>query len=56
MPVEIRELVIRTTIVSPQGAKSDMLKPQDLAALKQQIVQECLRVLKEKDSKNSFNR
>ena len=56
MPVEIRELVIRTTVVNPQGTKSEALQPQELAVLKQQIVQECLRVLREKNSRNSFNR
>jgi len=56
MPVEIRELVIRTTLVSPQPNSNDDMTSNDLLVLKQQIIQECLKTLKEKNPKNSFNR
>lgn len=46
MPVEIRELIIKTTIVS-NDKQSDLLNTeQSLTALKQQVVQECLKALK----------
>ncbi|QMV15970.1 DUF5908 family protein [Vibrio spartinae] len=46
MPVEIRELVIKTEIQSQPESKQDTLNEQQLNALKQQIIQECLKQLR----------
>jgi len=57
MPVEIRELVIKTNIVSTsREQEATQLTTQSLAALKQQIMNECLKMLRDKNHKNSFNR
>lgn len=56
MPVEIRELLIQTTIVSRTEARRDALSPEQLALLKSQVVQECLRLLREKSAKSAFDR
>ncbi len=57
MPVEIRELVIKTKITSrvvPEPPSA--LSPQVLAALKQQIMQACLKQLKQETRRNNFDR
>jgi hypothetical protein len=55
MPVEIRELVIQTRIVSPARAQ-DVPAGDQLAQLKQQIVQECLKAIKDKPPRNGLDR
>ncbi len=55
MPVEIRELVIKTEIYSVKE-KNEGLTLKQLSTLKQQIVQECLKTMKEQSIKNTFNR
>lgn len=57
MPVEIRELVIKTTIVSAaREQETSQLAAQNLTLLKQQIMNECLKALREKNHKNILNR
>jgi hypothetical protein len=56
MPVEIRELVIKTNITSSRDRDKETLSPEKLNLLKQQIMQECLRELKDRAVKNSFDR
>ncbi|KUI96891.1 DUF5908 family protein [Vibrio sp. MEBiC08052] len=47
MPVEIRELVIKTEIRSqPEELVQDTMSEQQLHALKQHIIQECLKQLR----------
>lgn len=43
MPVEIRELVIKTSLVSEQGKR----EAPDLTALRRSVVNECLRELRQ---------
>jgi hypothetical protein len=47
MPVEIRELVIHTSIVSRPEREQPALDGQRLAQLRHSIVQECLKALRE---------
>jgi hypothetical protein len=56
MPVEIRELVIQTTIASRHDGGKEALSPEKLALLKSQVVQECLRALRDKSVKSVFDR
>jgi Family of unknown function (DUF5908) len=56
MPVEIRELVIKTHIVSRLDANAAVPRAEDLQQLKQQIVQECLKALKNAAPKSEFDR
>jgi hypothetical protein len=55
MPVEIRELVIQTHIVSNSRA-AEALSHEKLQLLKQQIMEECLKALKDKAQRNGFDR
>jgi len=56
MPVEMRELIIKTEIKSRPARQSANLDTQDIKALKQQIIEECLRLFKDKAQRDSFNR
>ncbi len=56
MPVEIRELVIKTNIASSRDREAETLSSEKLSQLKQQILQECLKELKDRAVKNSFDR
>ena len=56
MPVEIRELVIKTSITSTAARGDEPVTTEKLQLLKQQIVQECIKVLKDRAPKNSFDR
>ena len=56
MPVEIRELTIKTTITSDKEDEKMSLDYKGLRFLKQQVIQECLKVLKNETNKDSLNR
>lgn len=56
MPVEIRELVIHTRIVSHDATERESLSVEHMAQLKRAVVQECLRVLKEKATRRRVDR
>jgi hypothetical protein len=56
MPVEIRELMIKTTIVSKPNSVSGNLQSAELVALKKQMLQECIRLVQERHSKTNFDR
>jgi hypothetical protein len=55
MPVEIRELIIKTTI-SSAAKTAPALDGEKLRLLRQQIVQDCLRALKEKAGNTGVDR
>jgi len=56
MPIEVRELIIKTEIKTQSASQTMKLAPQDIKALKQQIIDECLRTMKGKGQRDSFNR
>ncbi|MCF5467837.1 DUF5908 family protein [Pseudomonas syringae] len=56
MPVEIRELVIHTRIISRNETPGEVLSAERIASLRKSIVQECLRALKDKAAKTDFDR
>lgn len=56
MPVEIRELVIKTDIVSSDNHTEQALTDEQLQALKQQIIQECLKQLRSKQRGRALDR
>lgn len=56
MPVEVRELIIKTEIKSQSAKPSTGLTDSDKQKLKQQIIDECLRTIRNKKQRNSFNR
>ena len=47
MPIEIRELIIKTEIASAGNTAQAMLKEKDLQALKRQMLEECRRIVTE---------
>ncbi len=56
MPVEIRELVIKTEIHSAPKEQQGSLGQQELKAIRQQVMMECQRLLKSQLKNNSYNR
>ena len=56
MPVEIRELIIKTNIVSNSAREEKSLANEQILLLKQKMVQECFDALKDKVPKSSFDR
>ncbi|NDI99684.1 hypothetical protein GWA97_11405 [Flavobacterium sp. LaA7.5] len=47
MPIEIRELIIKTEITSGKHNPQAILKEKDLQALKKQMLEECRRIVAE---------
>jgi len=56
MSVEIRELVIKTTIASPEKTTASKIDNDSIAKMKQQILQECLRSISRQTHNDSFDR
>jgi hypothetical protein len=56
MPVEIRELIIKTQIVSTNTKNSSLAKEKELSLLRKQLLEECKRMIVEKKYDNSYKR
>lgn len=56
MPVEIRELVIKTNILSVTAREEEILETEKLLLWKQQVIQECIKAVKDKAFKKGFDR
>ncbi|KAF2507503.1 hypothetical protein E0W72_11535 [Flavobacterium arcticum] len=56
MPIEIRELIIKTEIVSAGHNPRAMVKEKDLQELKKQMLEECKRIFTEQMRERSNKR
>lgn len=56
MPIEIRELIIKTEIVSLNTKSTIGIKDKEIIMLKSQLLQECKRLISEKNRENSYKR
>jgi hypothetical protein len=56
MPIEIRELIIKTEIVSVNTKYSSGIKEKELSILRKQLLEECKRLISEKNQENSYKR
>lgn len=56
MPVEIRELVIKTQIHSAPESKEDAVSESQMEQLKKQLMDQCKKLINAKLNKNAFNR
>ncbi len=56
MPVEIRELKIQTTVNQVANRQEAGLSSSELDALRQQLVQECLKTLQAKLRQHPYQR
>jgi hypothetical protein len=56
MPVEIRELIIRTEISSASGNQPGSMKEQDFNLLKKQLLEECRRIISGNAKKSDYKR
>ena len=56
MPIEIRELIIKTEIVSTNTKHSAVAKDRELSILRKQLLEECKRLIAEKNQENTYKR
>lgn len=56
MPIEIRELIIKTEIVTTNTKNSALAKERELSILRKQLLEECKRLIAEKNQENSYKR
>ncbi|WP_264537870.1 DUF5908 family protein [Flavobacterium sp. N1736] len=56
MPIEIRELIIKTEIVTTNTKNSSVVKEKELSLLRKQVLEECKRLIAEKNQINSYKR
>ncbi|WP_394775604.1 DUF5908 family protein [Flavobacterium sp.] len=56
MPIEIRELIIKTEIVSTNAKNSAIAKEKEISILRKQLLEECKRLIAEKNLENSYKR
>lgn len=56
MPIEIRELVIKTTITTGGTGNNFLTDEKELAHLKKQLLEECKRLIKEHTKKRNIKR
>ena len=55
MPVEIRELIIKTEIRT-EAEKTSSLNTNDFTALREEVLEMCKRILSEKIKKTNYRR
>jgi hypothetical protein len=56
MPIEIRELVIKTEISTGSGNQAKGIKEKEFALFKKQMFEECKRLISDQAKKNTFKR
>ena len=56
MPIEIRELIIKTEISSVSGNSSGGVKEKDFVQLKKQLLEECRRIISENTRSSDHKR
>lgn len=56
MPIEIRELIIKTEIVTTNTKNNSVVKEKELSLLRKQVLEECKRLIAEKSQVNSYKR
>ena len=56
MPIEIREIIIKTEISATDRQNGTAIKESELIALKKQLFEECKRIIQENGKKHSYKR
>ncbi|KQC01782.1 hypothetical protein AQF98_05290 [Pedobacter sp. Hv1] len=56
MPIEIRELIIKTEISTTTKNDHAAIADKDLEVLKRQLLEECKRIIAAKTNKNNYKR
>ena len=56
MPVEIRELIIKTEVMSAEQQQHTSIGQKELAEMKTHILKTCKRMILEQTKKTSFKR
>lgn len=56
MPIEIRELIIKTEISAAGRSDPTAVKENDLHSLKKQLLAECKKMISDTGKKNNYKR
>lgn len=56
MPIEIRELIVKTEISAMNGPESKNIKDRDLAVLKRKLLDECKKLIASSVKNNQYKR
>ncbi|MBC8054181.1 MAG: hypothetical protein H7Y13_14050 [Sphingobacteriaceae bacterium] len=56
MPIEIREIIIKTEISNGERSQTGSLKEKELTLLKKQVMEECKRILVANTKKSGYKR
>jgi hypothetical protein len=56
MPIEIREIIIKTEIASINGNRSSVAKEKEISQLKKQLLEECKRMITGNTKKEVYKR
>ncbi len=54
MPIEIREIIIKTEVVSPNNAEDNLETIKKIKLLKKEIIKECISLIKD-NATNAHN-
>lgn len=56
MPIEIRELIIKTEVVSDNGGRQAVIIEKDLTMIREKLLDECKRMIAANMKKDRFKR
>jgi hypothetical protein len=56
MPIEIREIIIKTEITSSGHTRQGRVNEKELGMFRKQLLEECKRMISGKTKKNSYKR
>lgn len=56
MPIEIRELIIKTEVRTANSVTSTAIRDHDLSMLKDQLLDSCKRMIQEQTKRTNYKR
>ena len=56
MPVEIRELIIKTEVSTAQQEKKAVIKDSDIQLMRKQLLEECKRLIATQNGNKTYKR
>jgi succinyl-CoA synthetase beta subunit len=56
MPIEIREIIIKTQVVSGDRGRPAGVREKDLNLVKRQLIEECKRMIRENTERSNYKR
>lgn len=56
MPIEIREVNIKTNVVSSSDSGNSMMNERELSRFREQLLEECKKLIQSKTNKKRYKR